>query len=138
VSFPKAIGPAIRAHLDAFVDPPPTALVFPGPTGVPLWRGNFNKLVRWKAATAAIGMPSLHLHDLRHTGNTLASQTGASLRDLMARMGHDSSAAALLYQHASRSADEAIADALSPRLSAARRAVKRPRTLKAHGADVDG
>jgi len=76
VSFPKATGPVIRAHLDTFVDPLPTALVFPGPTGVPLWRGNFNKLVGWKKAAAAIGVPDLHLHDLRHTGNTLASQTG--------------------------------------------------------------
>jgi integrase len=71
--------------------------VFPGPTGVPLWRGNFNKLVGWKVAAAKIGVPDLNLHDVRHTGNTLASQTGASLRDLMARMGHDSPAAALVY-----------------------------------------
>ena len=34
--------------------------------------------------------PNLHLHDLRHTGNTLAAQSGPSLRDLMTRMGHDS------------------------------------------------
>jgi len=38
----------------------------------------------------------LHFHDLRHTGNTLAARTGTSLRDLMARMGHDSPQAALL------------------------------------------
>ena len=61
---------------------------------------------------AELGVPELHLHDLRHTGNTLAAQSGASLRDLMARMGHDSPAAALIYQHSSRAADEAIAAAL--------------------------
>jgi integrase len=50
---------------------------------------------------AAIGAPGLHFHDLRHTGNTLASRApGASLRDVMARMGHDSPRAALIYQHA--------------------------------------
>jgi hypothetical protein len=27
-------------------------------------------------------------HDLRHTGNTLAAQTGARLRELIERMGH--------------------------------------------------
>jgi hypothetical protein len=63
-----------------------------------------------------IGVPNLHLHDLRHTGNTLAAQSGASLRDLMTRMGHDSPAAALIYQHSSRVADEAIAAALDARL----------------------
>ncbi|MFE2988522.1 tyrosine-type recombinase/integrase [Streptomyces sp. NPDC059262] len=41
----------------------------------------------------------LHFHDLRHTGNTLASAAGASTRELMTRMGHTSSRAALIYQH---------------------------------------
>ncbi len=53
-----------------------------------------------------------HKHDLRHTGNHLAAQTGASLRDLMIRMGHDSMRAALIYQHASDTGDRRIADAL--------------------------
>jgi hypothetical protein len=35
----------------------------------------------------------------------------------MARMGHDSPAAALIYQHSSRVADEAIAAALDVRLA---------------------
>src|SRR5215203_5192514 len=50
-------------------------------------------------------------------GEQLAAQSGASLRDLMARMGHDSPAAALIYQHSSRVADEAIAAALDARLT---------------------
>jgi chemotaxis response regulator CheB len=45
-------------------------------------------------------------------------QCGASLRDLMVRMGHDSPAAALIYQHASRASDEAIAAALDAQLTA--------------------
>jgi hypothetical protein len=57
--------------------------------------------------------PGSPLHDLRHTGNTLAAQTGTSLRDLMTRMGHDSPRAALLYQHATSGADRAIADSLA-------------------------
>jgi integrase len=79
-------------------------------------RGNFNPEVGWRRARVQIGVPKLHLHDLRHTGNTLAAQSGASLRDLMTRMGHDSPAAALIYQHSSRVADEAIAAALDARL----------------------
>ena len=80
-------------------------------------RGNFNPAVGWRQAREQIGVPKLHLHDLRHTGNTLAAQSGASLRDLMTRMGHDSPAAALIYQHSSRVADEAIAAALDARLT---------------------
>jgi integrase len=60
-----------------------------------------------------VGRPDLHLHDLRHTGNTLAAATGASTKELMARMGHANPRAALIYQHATRDRDAAIAAALS-------------------------
>ena len=46
---------------------------------------------------------------------------GASLRDLMVRMGHDSPAAALIYQHSSAAADEAIAAALDTQLNGRQR-----------------
>jgi integrase len=48
----------------------------------------------------------------RHTGGTLAAATGATLKELMARLGHSSTRAALIYQHASRDRDQAIAAAL--------------------------
>ena len=54
----------------------------------------------------------LHFHDLRHTGNTWAAETGATLRDLMDRMGHATTRAALIYLHKSSGRDWAIADAL--------------------------
>jgi hypothetical protein len=56
--------------------------------------------------------PDLHFHDLRHTGGNLAAATGASLKELMARLGHSSTRAALIYQHATRDHDQAIAEAL--------------------------
>jgi hypothetical protein len=49
---------------------------------------------------------------LRHTGNTLAAETGATLRELMERMGHRSTRAALIYLHARDQRDRAIADGL--------------------------
>jgi integrase len=52
----------------------------------------------WPYAVESIGMPGLHFHDLRHTGNQFAAHSGAGLRDLMARMGHDSERAAMIYQ----------------------------------------
>ena len=67
----------------------------------------------WRQARQAAGVPHLRLHDLRHTGNTLAAATGASTKELMARMGHASPQAALIYQHATADRDRAIADALS-------------------------
>ena len=55
----------------------------------------------------------MHFHDLRHTGNTLAATAGATLRELMDRMGHDSERAALVYLHGSDARRQAIADTLS-------------------------
>ncbi len=75
-----------------------------------LRRGNFS--TTWTKARRAVGMEDLHFHDRRHTANTLAAATGASTRELMHRMGHASSAAALRYQQATRDRDQAIAQAL--------------------------
>jgi integrase len=93
-------------------------LIFTGSRGGALRRSNFRRAVRWYEAVAAIGVPGLHFHDLRHTGNSLAAATGASLRDLMDRMGHDSARAALIYQHKSAAAGQVIADALSAQIEA--------------------
>jgi len=72
-----------------------------------------------------VGLPELHFHDLRHTGNTLAAATGASTKELMSRLGHASAQAALRYQHATRERDQAIADALSEMVS---ESIGQPRT----------
>ncbi|MCW3813744.1 tyrosine-type recombinase/integrase [Micromonospora sp. DR5-3] len=125
VSLPPAVVDILRDHLAAEVDENPDALVFSTESGRPIWRGNLNKLIGWKASVAQIGQPHLHFHDLRHTGNTLAARTGASTRDLMARMGHDSSQAALIYQHATAEADRAIAQALHEAVRADRKKSKK-------------
>ena len=67
----------------------------------------------WLRVTATCGPSGLRYHDLRHTGATLAAATGASTRELMARLGHASADAALRYQHATADRDQAIARALS-------------------------
>lgn len=112
VGVPRAIIGDLREHLSAFVGPEPGALVFGTASGAPLRRGNFNRAAGWSHAVAAIGVPGLHFHDLRHTGNTFAAATGAGIKDLMARMGHDSERAAMIYQHKARGADAAMTTAI--------------------------
>ncbi len=51
---------------------------------------------------------------------TFAAASGAGLRDLMARMGHDSERAALIYQHEARGADAAITNAIDAHVDAER------------------
>ena len=54
-----------------------------------------------------------HHPDLRHTGATMAAQAGATLAELMNRLGHANAVAALIYQHAAAGRDEQIARRLS-------------------------
>jgi integrase len=120
VAFPATLVPELREHLDVYAGPDSTALAFTGQRGGVLRRGNFRKASGWSDAVAAIGMPGLHFHDLRHTGNTLAAKDGVSLADLKARMGHDSVRAAMIYQHAAAEADQKIANMLDQRMREAR------------------
>ncbi|WP_199440481.1 tyrosine-type recombinase/integrase [Umezawaea beigongshangensis] len=113
VAIPEAIRADLLAHLDEFTGSAADAWVFTGQRGNPLRRGDFNPRTGWKKAVADIGVSHLHFHDLRHTGNTLAVRTKASTKDLMARMGHDSPRAALIYQHATTEASREITAALS-------------------------
>jgi len=74
-----------------------------------------------------VDLPDLHFHDLRHTGNTMAAGQGANLRELMERMGHSSTRAALIYLHATRERDEKIAAGMGKALHEARKKRNGPR-----------
>jgi hypothetical protein len=64
-------------------------------------------------ALAKAGLPSgLHVHDLRHTGNTLTAEAGASVAELMNRMEHSSTRAAQVYSHAQQARDQQLAATL--------------------------
>ena len=107
VAIPPAVAVELAKHLENYVDEVPTAPVFVGPTGAALRRANWAPL--WNTARVKVGRPDLTLHDLRHYASTLAAATGASTRELMARLGHASPAAALRYQHATAERDHVIA-----------------------------
>jgi integrase len=108
----------VAEHLAAYAEPGPDGLVFPAARRGPLRRSNFTRRV-WDPATRAAGVEGLRFHDLRHTAATLAIAAGASTRELMVRMGHSSSAAALRYQHVMAGRDAAIAAGLDELVQAA-------------------
>jgi integrase len=115
IAIPEPLIAKISAHLEHFTGSEPDSLVFNGVTGVPL-TGKVLQ-VSWQRARATVARGDLHLHDLRHTGLTLAAATGATTVELMHRAGHSSSAAAMRYQHATRDRDRIIADALGDLLA---------------------
>jgi len=98
VGIPTFVVEALTRHLDQYAEKGPDGLVFPAVEGGPLRRSNFRRRV-WVPATEAAGVPGLRFHDLRHTAATLAASSGTSLKALMTRIGHNSPAAALRYQH---------------------------------------
>src|SRR5205814_3618185 len=94
------------------------ALVFADRHGAPLHKNDVYKA--WRPARAAVGLEHVTVHDLRHAGATLATWTGASTKELMARLGHASPRAALRYQHAAATRDREIARRLDDVFRAAR------------------
>jgi integrase len=112
VAFPDFIVSDLTSHLAQFTAPEADALVFTSPTGTPLRPSNFRRRT-WAKAIEAARLPAIHFHDLRHTGNTLTAEAGANLRELMERMGHSSTRAAMIYLHSTSERQRALADTLS-------------------------
>lgn len=112
VSIPPHVLPEVEHHLVTHVPPLRDSLLFVGrDSGEQLASST---LYRWYyPAREAAGRPDLRWHDLRHTGATLAALTGATLPELMNRLGHSTVNAAMRYQHAAKGRDKVIAEALS-------------------------
>ncbi len=122
VTIPPHILPLLKEHLRGHAGP----TYFIADRDGRQIRGNtiYQAFVR---ARKKVGL-TLAFHDLRHTGQSLAAATGASLVDLKKRLGHSSTAAAQRYMHAVEGRDAQIADALS-RLAAYGDASRLPKSF---------
>lgn len=111
VVIPPHLLPVVEDHLATYAEPGRDGLLFPAAHGGHLLPSALQK--PFGRAREAAGRPDLRFHDLRHTGAVLAATTGATLAELMARLGHATAGAAMRYQHAAQDRDRAIAEALS-------------------------
>jgi len=111
VAIPPHITLMIEQHLSEFVGRERDSLIFPADNGGHLQPSTLYR--HWYRARDKAGRPDLRFHDLRHSGAVLAAATGASLAELMARLGHSTSQAAMRYQHAAQGRDREIAALLS-------------------------
>ena len=98
VDIPPHIIPLIEDHLAKYVGKGRDSLIFPAERGGYLQPSTLQR--HWYKARAAAGRKDLRFHDLRHSGAVLAAATGASLAELMERLGHSTPQAAMRYQHA--------------------------------------
>lgn len=111
VAIPPHMIPQIERHLAKFVGDNRESLLFPNETGGHLQPSTLYR--HWYKARTEAGRDDLRWHDLRHSGAVLAATTGASLAELMARLGHSTPQAAMRYQHAAQGRDREIAALLS-------------------------
>ncbi|MPZ96811.1 MAG: tyrosine-type recombinase/integrase [Propionibacteriales bacterium] len=74
--------------------------LFHAPRGGPLSESNWKRSVRWSAATTAVGVPGLRVHDLRHTAASVWLAAGADPKVVQRILGHASAAMTMdLYGH---------------------------------------
>jgi integrase len=113
VAIPPHLLGEFKRHLADHVAVGPRALLFPSARGSDRHLAPATMYRHFYRARETAGRPDLRWHDLRHTGATLAAATGATLAELMARLGHRTARAAMIYQHAAADRDRVIAEALS-------------------------
>ena len=113
VTIPPHLLPLVKEHLRSNITGGRDGLLFPSSQDPHHHLAPASLYRVFYPAREAAGRPDARWHDLRHTGAVLAAQTGATLAELMARLGHSTTAAALMYQHAAKDRDKVIAEALS-------------------------
>lgn len=111
VTIPPHLIPMIEHHLAKHVAKTPDSLLFPNETGGHLQPSTLYR--HWYKAREAAGREDLRFHDLRHSGAVLAAATGATLAELMDRLGHSTPQAAMRYQHVAAGRSREIAALLS-------------------------
>lgn len=110
VVVPPHIREAVKHHLDVYVDKDGEALLFPNSRGDHLNDRVFSDSFR--KALKDIGQSGVRVHDLRHFAGTMAARVG-NLPETMARLGHSTVKASLIYQGLVSGRDAEIAAALS-------------------------
>ncbi|MXG27231.1 tyrosine-type recombinase/integrase [Streptomyces sp. YIM 132580] len=123
VVLPAFLRTDLRRHLDWYAENGPDGLLFVGEKGKPFRRSTFGR--KWRKARVAVGMPDgFRFYDLRHTGHTLATRSGATLKDTMVRAGQSSEKAAMIYQHSDLERQQEVAGGLDDLVRAARAQAK--------------
>ncbi|MEV5987136.1 tyrosine-type recombinase/integrase [Streptomyces sp. NPDC052051] len=111
VVLPAFLYKDVKRHLDWFAEKGPEGLLFVGEKGAAFRRTSFGR--KWRRARAVVGLPDgFRFYDLRHTGHTLSTRSGATLKDTMVRAGQSSEKAAMIYQHSDDERQREVATGL--------------------------
>lgn len=109
VSIPPHVRPALTQHLEGVEQ---DGLLFQGTVNrKPLAHSSL--MWHYNQARQVTGLTEVNWHRLRHFNATYAAMAGATLAELMNRLGHSTVNAAIVYQHATDGRDQEIGDRLS-------------------------
>jgi integrase len=115
LALPEFMRKDLVRHLAWYAEKKPNGLLFVGEKGAPFRRSAFGR--KWRRARAKVGLPGdFRFYDLRHTGHTLSTRSGATLKDTMVRAGQSSERAALIYQHSDRERQKEVAAGIDARV----------------------
>ncbi|MFD8417379.1 tyrosine-type recombinase/integrase [Streptomyces sp. NPDC059650] len=119
IVLPRFMAGDLKLHMYLYAEQKPDGLLFVGERGAPFRRTTFGR--KWKKARKAAGLPdTFTFYDLRHTGHTLSTQSGATLKDTMVRAGQSSEKAAMIYQHSNLDRQREVAAGIDARVQALR------------------
>jgi integrase len=110
VIVPPHIRADLLAHLATHVGKDPSALLFPAVRGCHLNDRVFRDYLA--PALETIGREDLRIHDLRHFAGTMAARAG-NLPETMARLGHSTAKASIIYQGIASGRDAEVAAKMS-------------------------
>ncbi|RFU82761.1 site-specific integrase [Streptomyces triticagri] len=120
IVLPSFMEKDVKRHLAWYAEQKPDGLLFVGERKAPFRRSTFGR--KWRKARAKVGLPdTFRFYDLRHTGHTLSTQSGATLKDTMVRAGQSSEKAAMIYQHSNLERQQEVADGIADRVRAERK-----------------
>lgn len=119
LALPQFMRKDLARHLDWYAEKEPDGLLFVGEKGAPFRRSTFGR--KWRKARKKVALPDdFRFYDLRHTGHTLTTQSGATLKDTMVRAGQSTEKAALIYQHSNRERQKEVVAGLDLMVTEAR------------------
>ncbi|MFJ3998625.1 tyrosine-type recombinase/integrase [Streptomyces parvus] len=135
VVLPEFLRKDLQRHMDWYAEKGPEGLLFVGEKGKPFRRSTFGR--KWRKARTAVGLPeNFRFYDLRHTGHTLSTRSGATLKDTMVRAGQSTEKAALIYQHSDHERQKEVAGGLDRMVRKARDKAREEREKGSGGAEV--
>lgn len=111
VAVPPHLIDGLREHVEQHSVSGADGLLFADDEGG--WIAPHTYRKRFGQAARNAGVPGVTPHVLRHSGAVLAARAGATVKELMSRLGHTTPQMSMVYQHTAEGRDAQIAAQLS-------------------------